>query len=74
MLQDSLQFKFDICLTLADQIQSEDKDFFVKNMELLVEAGGRSPRDIIYVDTEMSSFTNKLTNGILVPTYRLNDD
>ena len=32
ILEEKLNFKFDYCLSLADQICSEDKDFFVKDI------------------------------------------
>ena len=45
----------------------------MKSLEVLTGEGGRTEKDIIIVDIEMHSFTNRLTNGLLVPTYKIND-
>lgn len=34
----------------------------------------RQEKDLIIVDNHMANFTNRLTNGIWLPTYRIIDD
>lgn len=57
---------------MADQTSSEEHDFFVKNIEIL--GGNRKQGDILIVDSQMSNFTNRLTNGIFLPCYRMHED
>ncbi len=35
LVESTLKMKFDHCLMVDDQIQSEEKDFYVKNLEIL---------------------------------------
>jgi hypothetical protein len=51
VLETGLNFKFDYCLSLEDQVCSEEKDFFVKSLEILTGKGGRKESDIIMIDT-----------------------
>lgn len=74
VLETQLEFKFDYSLSLADQSSSEEKDFFFKNIEILIDKGGRSNQDVLIIDTQMANYTNRLTNGIFVPLYRLHED
>jgi hypothetical protein len=74
VLEENLDFKFDYCLSLAEQVCSEEKDFYVKSLDVLVGEGLRKVSDIIIVDTQMQNFTNRLTNGIYFPMYRLHQD
>ena len=46
----------------------------MKDIEILVGQGKRLVNDIIIVDSQMSNYTNKLTNGIFVPPFRLHND
>ena len=39
VLESRLDFKFDYCLSLADQVCSEEKDFYVKSIEILTGKG-----------------------------------
>jgi hypothetical protein len=71
-LETGLDFKFDHCLTLADQAPSEEHEFFVKNIEIL--GGNREQSEILIVDSQMSNFTNRLTNGVFLPCYRMHED
>jgi hypothetical protein len=73
LVENTCGLHFDLFLSLSDQTPSEDKDFFVKNMELLIGEGQRSEKDIIFLDTEMGSYTNRLTNGIYVPLFRASE-
>jgi hypothetical protein len=59
---------------MSDQTLSEEKDFAVKNLEILTGLGGRVDKNIIIVDNHLEAFTNKLTNGIFLPTYDLHLD
>ena len=59
-------------MTLDEQTPSEEREFFVKNMDILIGQGNRNEKEIIFIDTEMHSFTNRLTNGIFVPIFRVN--
>ena len=65
--------KFDHWLCLNEQTCSEDNQFRFKNIELLVDKGGRKKEHILYLDTDMDSFTFSLTNGIYVPPFLLAD-
>ena len=47
---------------------------FIKDIEILLGQGKRHVNDILIVDTQMSNYTNKLTNGIFLPPYRLHND
>jgi len=64
-------FRFSHVLSQAEQTQSEDKEISVKSLEVLAE--GRDEKEMIVLDNHMSSFTNKLTNGIFVPSFQLHD-
>lgn len=74
LVEQNTGFKFDHYLTLDDQCQSEEKDFYVKNIEILTGDGGREENNILFLDNEMSRYTNRLTSGIHVPFYRLHND
>mmetsp|Transcript_21059 Transcript_21059/g.32617 ORF Transcript_21059/g.32617 Transcript_21059/m.32617 type:complete len:111 (-) Transcript_21059:254-586(-) len=67
-LQESLDFKFDQVLSSDQQTPSEEKEFTVKNIEVLTGLGGRIDKDIVMIDTTLEAYTNRLTNGIFVPT------
>lgn len=43
-------------------------------MDVLTGEGGRQEHDIIMVDTELVSFTNRLTNGVFCPSFKLHED
>jgi hypothetical protein len=51
---------------------SEDFSFYLKNIDLLTKE--RKLNDIIMVDSIMSNYTNRLTNGIYLPPYSLHID
>ena len=51
VVEKGLDFRFDYCLSLADQVTSEDKDFYVKNIEILTGKGGRQEAEILLIDT-----------------------
>ena len=55
-------------------MQAEDsgESFYVKSLDILT--ANRQEKDIIIVDNHMANFTNRLTNGIWLPTYRIIDD
>jgi hypothetical protein len=40
----------------------------------LTGEGNRSEKDIIIIDNQMSNYTNRLTNGIFLPKYRMDKD
>ena len=70
----TLNFQFDFTLSMSHQTPSEQNDFYQKNIDLLTGLGGRQEQDIIIIDSQMQNFTNKLTNGIYLPAYRLHED
>jgi hypothetical protein len=74
IIETNLKFKFDHKLSLIEQNPSEDNSYYVKNIDILTGSGNRNPSDIVIVDSQMSNFTNKLTNGIYLPPYSLHDD
>ena len=53
VVERGLDFKFDYCLSLADQVASEEKDFYVKNIEILTGKGLRQESEILLIDTQM---------------------
>jgi TFIIF-interacting CTD phosphatase-like protein len=63
--------KFEHVLSLSDQSKAEDtgEDLYVKSLELL--SANRFDKNIIIVDNRIANFTNRLTNGIWLPPYRL---
>lgn len=73
MIDQTLGIKFDHCLSLGDQMCSEDKHFYVKNIEILIGQGKRQKENIIFLDTDMESFTFSLTNGIYIPHFKIGD-
>lgn len=72
-IEKNLDFKFDHCLSIDEQIQAEDNTFYVKNIDILCgKNSGRDASNIIVIDSQMTNFSNKLTNGIYLPPFRLN--
>lgn len=47
---------------------------FIKDIDILLGEGNRIVNEILIVDTVMANYTNKLTNGIFIPPYRLHND
>ena len=45
------------------------KSLYVKNIEVLTV--NRSEKDIIFVDTSLANFANRLTNGVWLPPYQV---
>ena len=72
MIESKFDVKFDHSLSIEDQSVSEDYSFYVKSLNLLIQE--RKIGDMIIVDSVMSNFTDKLTNGIYLPPYSLHDD
>ena len=48
--------------------------FYVKNIEILCGQANRLEKNIILVDSQMSNFTNKLTNGLYIPPIRFSQN
>ena len=63
---------FRYVLNLTHCQKSEDSTLLIKNLEVLL--GGRKLENILIVDTNMHHFTKQLTNGIFVPSYRIDRD
>ena len=64
--------KFSHSLSIEDQNVSEDFTFYLKNLDLLTKE--RKISEILIVDSVMSNFTNRLTNGIYLPPFSLHSD
>ena len=64
-------FKFAHILSLSDQSMAEGpgKSLYVKNIEVLTV--NRSEKDIIFVDTSLANFANRLANGVWLPPYQV---
>lgn len=58
-------------LSLSEQSITEDpgKSLYVKNIEALTF--NRSEKNIIFVDTSLSNFANRLTNGVWLPPVQM---
>ena len=72
MVESQFDMKFSHSLSIEDQNVSEDFTFYLKNLDILLKE--REISSIIIIDSVMSNFTNRLTNGIYLPTFSLHND